>query len=63
MSDPRVPALAIVQIAVCSSFNEPDYLYALCNDGTLWRLAVKHGYEWFQLPGAPAAIDPLTIPI
>jgi hypothetical protein len=29
-----------------------DAVYALCNDGTLWR--VGHGYdEWLQVPSIP----------
>jgi hypothetical protein len=57
--DPRAPARAITQIAVSNGGgpNNPDYLYALANDGSVWRLAVKLHYEWFQLPALPTTVS------
>lgn len=41
----------ITQIAVSSAAGQPDVLYALADDGTVWRLVIKLGYaDWFQLP-------------
>jgi hypothetical protein len=40
----------IVQVAVANDGGR-DVVYALCSDGTLWRLAVKHNItDWLQLP-------------
>jgi len=47
----RVPDLRITQIAVSSAAGQPDVLYALGNDGSIWRLVIKLGHaNWFQLP-------------
>ena len=46
--------LEIAQIAVSSSNNAPDVLYALGVDGTLWKLAVTHvpdNWRWTLIPG------------
>jgi hypothetical protein len=51
----------IVQIAVSSAAGQPDVLYALADDGTVWRLVIKLGYaDWFQLPPivVPTTTDP-----
>jgi hypothetical protein len=51
MSDP-------VQIAAAGMF-DPEcgdkfvVLYALCADGTIWRILPPHG-QWTQLPPVPA---------
>jgi hypothetical protein len=49
---------AIIQIAVSSGTNNtPDRLYALRDDGTVWRLVLTHVLSpeasWEELPAPP----------
>jgi hypothetical protein len=48
---------AIIQIAAISGTEtgHPDVLYALADDGTVWRLAVKLNHSWSQLPALPSS--------
>lgn len=52
--DDRAPnkARKAIQIAVASGESgTPDILFALCDDGTMWRLPIKHdSWDWIQLP-------------
>jgi hypothetical protein len=55
-TDPLIPVRVITQITVSSTAGSaPDRLYALCNDGTVWRLVITHplpmGAPWEQMPG------------
>jgi hypothetical protein len=58
---------AIVQIAAAASYHPslPDILYGLAADGTVWRLVVKLGNEWQQLPSLPepAETTPTQVPV
>lgn len=47
----ELPPRAITQIAVASG--NPDVLFALCDDGTVWRMSVTLGYTWAKLPALP----------
>jgi hypothetical protein len=52
MSDTRIVG-KIIQIAVSSgsSGQLPDNVYALCDDGTVWRFAIKlNNQRWDPLP-------------
>ena len=53
---------AIIQIAVASGTNQaPDVLYALADDGTVWRLSLKLNQAvWYLLPPLPAGRPPAT---
>ena len=55
----------IIQIAVSSSVGTPDVLYGLAADGTVWRLVVKLGNEWQQLPSLPEPAEqtPVRVPV
>jgi hypothetical protein len=59
-------ARVITQIATAAGSESAnrDVLYALADDGTIWRLTVKMGYGWFQLPALPQidATVPGTFP-
>jgi hypothetical protein len=59
-------ARVITQIAAAAGSESAnrDVLYALADDGTIWRLTVKMGYGWFQLPALPQtdAPAPGTLP-
>ena len=46
-----LPDLQVKQIAVSSYDGSHDVIYALCNDGSIWRLVVKLHYDqWYRLP-------------
>lgn len=48
----------IIQIAI-SPDKELDFIYALCNDGTIWVIVigVTGELEWIQLPAIPQSMD------
>ena len=51
----------IIQIAVGSGSSgttaTPDVLFALCDDGTVWRLSLKlHQAVWYLLPSLPTVM-------
>lgn len=52
-------APVIRQIAVGSPGGDsPDVLYALGNDGTIWRLSLKLGQtQWYLLPPLPDTVE------
>ena len=52
-------APVIMQIAVGSPGGDhPDVLYALGNDGTVWRLSLKLGQErWYLVPPLPDTVE------
>lgn len=45
----------IVQMAIDFSSDSscPPYIYALCNDGTLWGINDKPDEKWRPLPSIP----------
>lgn len=47
-----------IQIAIDGSeeATEGEYVYCLCDDGTIWLLGEKG--EWLQLPSPPPGDDP-----
>jgi hypothetical protein len=52
-SEPRTP----IQITAVGMYDPEEqdrfvFLYALCNDATIWRIKPPHG-EWIQLPPIP----------
>jgi hypothetical protein len=52
----------VTQIAVGSGYGtQPDTLYALADDGTIWRLSLKLNKAiWYRLPPLPDTTpDPL----
>jgi hypothetical protein len=57
----------IIQIAVGSGTGgtaaTPDVLFALCDDGTVWRLSLKlHQAVWYLLPPLPTSTpEPLPM--
>ena len=49
----------IIQLAAASGGpGHAGALFALASDGTVWRLAIKLNYTWFQLPDLPAVGAP-----
>lgn len=57
MSEPGNPPRAVAQITVAAG--NPDVLFALAADGTMWRLSVTLGYGWARLPDIPADDAPV----
>ena len=50
----------IIQIAVSTEENSPDIVYALADDGTLWRVNVNRSArsrDWLAMPSLPQ--DPI----
>ena len=50
----------IIQIAVSSEPNSSDIVYALAEDGTLWRVNVNRSarsHDWLPMPTLPQ--DPI----
>lgn len=51
----------IIQIAVSTEEKSPDIVYALADDGTLWRVNVNRSSrsrDWLPMPSLPQ--DPIT---
>ena len=51
----------IVQITVTTSQENDDCLYALCDDGTVWRLDVVAPMSWELLPRIPVDVPPWDV--
>lgn len=44
----------IISIAI-STFGESDNLYALADDGSVWRLHIYNNCKWRRVPSLPEA--------
>lgn len=44
----------IIQVSVApESDHYPELIYALCNDGTIWKLDIKYGDGWIEIENVP----------
>jgi hypothetical protein len=53
----------IIQIAATASGDDPDTVYALCDDGSLWMMllmGVPGEWVWERFPEVPAKEDDLV---